>query len=150
MINPDADAPSVPTQQETVNPPIAGTPEIGDTVEHVDQNGRVIEGKIGSIQEGENGQRTLIVTDDLGNQNIVFEGDGETIITDRRPLNKDDLLSTLESAPPEPVKEPAKSVEETEESLLADIEKIRANARRNGGWNGMRKRQEQEAINLLS
>lgn len=141
---------SLAVQPEIVKPPISGTPEIGDTIEHVDQYGQVIEGTIDSVQEGENGQRTLIVTDETGNQNIVFEGAGETLITERRPPNRDDLLSQIQNAPDEPVTVSKKSEPETLESLQADIDAIRANAKRNGGWNGMRKRQEQEAINKLS
>jgi len=136
-------------QPETVKPPIAGTPEVGDTIEHVDQYGQVIEGKVDSIQEGENGQKTLIVTDSQGEQNIVFEGSGETLITDRRPLNRDDLLSAIQSQPTETIKVESKPKEVTEESLQSHIDSIRAQAKMSG-WNGMLKRREQEALNELS
>lgn len=162
---------SLAVQPETVKPPISGIPEIGDTIEHVDQYGQVIEGTINSIQEGENGQKTLIVTDAQGNQNIVFDGEGETIIRDKRPLNRDDLLSEIQRGHPkqdvapqaetQPLIEPDIAPQDTPiaiqgqpktdtiESIQASIDNIRAQAKISG-WNGMLKRREQEALNQLS
>lgn len=158
-------------QPETVKPPISGIPEIGDTIEHIDGNGLVIEGSVDSIQEGENGQRTLIVTDAQGNQNIVFDGEGETIIRDKRPLNRDDLLSEIQRGQPkqdvapqaetQPLIEPDIAPQDTPiaiqkqpktdtiESVQSSIDNIRAQAKMSG-WNGMLKRREQEALNQLS
>lgn len=174
MLKPDVEATTAESsvvQPETVRPTIAGTPEIGDTIEHVDQNGDVIKGKIDSIQEGENGQKTLIVTDNQGNQNIVFDGEGETRITDRRPLNRDDLLSEIKRGQPkedvapqaetQPLIEPDIAPQETPiavqkqsksdniENVQAIIDNIRAQAKMSG-WNGMLMRREQEALNQLS
>jgi len=174
MLKPDAGATTAESsvvQPETVRPTIAGTPEIGDTIEHVDQNSQIIEGKIDSIQEGENGQKTLIVTDAQGNQNIVFDGEGETIIRDKRPLNRDNFLSEIKRGQPkeyvapqtetQPLIEPDIAPQETPiavqkqskadniENVQAIIDNIRAQAKMSG-WNGMLMRREQEALNQLS
>jgi len=160
-------------QPETVKQPIAGTPEIGDTIEHIDPNGQSIKGRVDSIQEGDDGQTTLIVTDSEGNQNIVFGGDGETLVTGKRPLNRDDLLSEIKREQPKQAVSPVEQVDaqplaepevmpqeqpvtvqktqkpDTIESLQAKIDNIRAQAK-SSGWNGMLKRREQEALSNLS
>lgn len=159
--------------RETVKQPITGTPEIGDTIEHIDPNGQSIKGRVDSIQEGDDGQTTLIVTDSEGNQNIVFGGEGETLVTGKRPLNRDDLLSEIKREQPkqaiapveqidaQPLAEPEAMPQEqpvtvqktqkpdTIESLQAKIDYIHAQAKLNG-WNEMLKRRELEAQSNLS